>query len=247
MAAKRIRWECPHGLHPGVLASSRPRKNATARYCLPCSEEAGVLVERTAPALERKRNAKAAVREQRAQAQRENEQRARELAHKVPVIDAAGNELVLDAGELLARAWKTRELRSQQRDAWRHSKRLPPVPELVVRRGTERAQRARINMERGDPIRLRDAMSGHAAYAGDRIVVTCGPGLGEEWLRAIMVHEAAHAACPLDTRHGARWRSAYVRAVRELYPEVELAPLPELDPRAWRLDEQIAEAIYGCA
>lgn len=64
---KRVRWECPNGEHAGVLGSTRPPKDSIVRYCLPCSEATGRLVERVAPALERKRAAKTAARKTRAQ------------------------------------------------------------------------------------------------------------------------------------------------------------------------------------
>lgn len=54
----RKRWICPL-CENGVLAPSRPRKNNVLRYCLPCSEKTGKLVERTCPALDAKREAKA--------------------------------------------------------------------------------------------------------------------------------------------------------------------------------------------
>lgn len=54
---KRIRWQCPAGKHPGELGLRQPRKDATVRYCLPCSVETGRLVRRVAPALERTRAA----------------------------------------------------------------------------------------------------------------------------------------------------------------------------------------------
>jgi hypothetical protein len=70
---KRVRWECPNGEHPGVLGSTRPPKDSIVRYCLPCSEASGRLVERVAPALERKRAAKTAARKTKAQKQQERE------------------------------------------------------------------------------------------------------------------------------------------------------------------------------
>lgn len=250
-AAKRVRWECAEGLHPGVLGSTRPRSNSIVRYCLPCSENAGVLIERVAPALERQRNAKTAMREQRRRTERERAVEAKARALIVPVIDENGVGFDLDAGVLLREAWRTSELRSQQRDAWPKSKFPPPLPELVIRRG--KAGRGRDSEERrawivspdsrSNPIRLRDTMSGHAAYDGSRIVLTARPDLGAEWLRAIVVHEAAHAACPVDAQHGPRWRTAYVRAIREIYPGLPLAPLPDLPAPNWRLDEEIAEAL----
>jgi predicted SprT family Zn-dependent metalloprotease len=52
---KQVRWKCAICNH-GLLAPSKPRKNDVRRYCLPCSEETGKLVERVAPALEKKRS-----------------------------------------------------------------------------------------------------------------------------------------------------------------------------------------------
>jgi hypothetical protein len=56
--SKRYRWICPQ-CSTGKLLGKAPRKNATARFCIPCSESTGYLVERTCPALDRKRAQKA--------------------------------------------------------------------------------------------------------------------------------------------------------------------------------------------
>lgn len=71
-----VRWQCPNGC-PGVLGPQRPRKNNIVRYCLPCSAEAGVLVERSAPSVERKREARSEVTAERRKrkADRERERR----------------------------------------------------------------------------------------------------------------------------------------------------------------------------
>lgn len=53
-----VRWTCPNDLHPGVLGPSKPRRDNLCRYCLPCSEKVGKLVERVVPKLEAKREAK---------------------------------------------------------------------------------------------------------------------------------------------------------------------------------------------
>ena len=55
----RVRWTCPSPDHPGVLAPARLRKVDVRRYCLPCSEAAGILVEREAPRLSRRRDERA--------------------------------------------------------------------------------------------------------------------------------------------------------------------------------------------
>lgn len=246
--AKQVRWECPNGLHPGKLGVSRPRKNASVRFCFSCSEEAGVLVERVSPAIERKRNAKASAAAERQQRKREAEKVARANRHKVTVLGSAGGEVVLDLGVLLAEAWRTRVLRDEQRDAFL---KLPAaVPELIVRRGAPDAGRPQRRVERGLhaeslPIRARDGLSGHAKGSGDEIVMTIRPNCGEEWARAVVIHEAAHAAAPAHVSHGSRWKRAYVRTVQACYPSVVLPSMVELDGlAAWQLDEVIAAAIH---
>jgi hypothetical protein len=81
-AAKRFRWECPEGKHPGVLAPSRLRQKDVRRYCLPCSTASGVLVERTCSAVERKRSARReSVEEKRRRAkERQRDQAASSVA-----------------------------------------------------------------------------------------------------------------------------------------------------------------------
>ena len=54
MATQNVRWKC-EVCNSGLLAPSRPRMNDVRRYCLPCSADTGKLVQRIAPALEKKR------------------------------------------------------------------------------------------------------------------------------------------------------------------------------------------------
>lgn len=54
---RRRRWICERCDRPGVNAPGRMRRDDVRRYCLPCSEETGRLVERLCPALEAKRAA----------------------------------------------------------------------------------------------------------------------------------------------------------------------------------------------
>jgi hypothetical protein len=60
---KQIRWKCEQCGH-GLLAPSRPRKNDVRRYCLTCSAKRGILVERVAPALQKKSERKQTQRKQ---------------------------------------------------------------------------------------------------------------------------------------------------------------------------------------
>lgn len=74
---KRYRWICPE-CSTGKLLGAAPRKNATERFCLPCSESTGHLVERTCPTLDRKRAQKAEKRFEKASRDRAKEKAARE-------------------------------------------------------------------------------------------------------------------------------------------------------------------------
>lgn len=80
---KNYRWVCPN-CGKGKLAPSRLRKIDVRRYCLPCSEKAGVLVERSVPVLEKKRAEKRqraqakAARKAKAKRERERPRRERE-------------------------------------------------------------------------------------------------------------------------------------------------------------------------
>lgn len=51
------KWTCPR-CEDTILAPDRPRKDDVRRYCLPCSEKTGRLVERACPARERERERK---------------------------------------------------------------------------------------------------------------------------------------------------------------------------------------------
>jgi len=82
----RVRWNCPNGC-PGVLGPSRPRMNNICRYCLPCSQTAGILVERGAPALNQKRM-KTAKRHKEKKQSAANREEARELErHSIAGLD----------------------------------------------------------------------------------------------------------------------------------------------------------------
>ncbi len=229
-----IRWVCP-ACGSGVNAPERPRKNDVRRYCLTCSAASGWLVERTAPSLERKRARKTAVAKERRQAQVQREREEREAAGWVEVVDAEGEAFSLDARALLREAWNSRALRNARSDHSRFA--YMPLPRLTIRRGSPEGGRAALTRNRPG-IRARDTISGHAKTHGDQIVLTIAPGGGHEWLRAIVVHEAAHMAVP-HGRHGAAWRRAYLRAVRELYG---VDDVPN-EGAAWRLDEMVAESI----
>lgn len=245
-ASRRVRWECPSGEHPAVLGSTRPRKNAVVRFCIPCSMEAGVLVERRAPALERGRVAKQAARGAKQQREREQAREAAARACVVSVLPIAGypstDTIELDLRALLREAWATRAMRDARQD-WTGGRRrgvwaAHAVPELTVRRGSARAVRAQVRR----PERERDRTSGHAKVGENEIVLTIGPGCGEEWARAVVVHEAAHQAVEPGESHSHRWQRVYIAAMRELYG---VAPARVGELSNWRLDEWIARALLN--
>lgn len=64
------RWECPRCDRPGVLGPGRMRKDDIRRFCVPCSEDTGRLVARACPALDRQRERKAAIQQEKRQAAR---------------------------------------------------------------------------------------------------------------------------------------------------------------------------------
>lgn len=73
---KQVRWKC-ETCDNGLLAPSRPRRNDVRRYCLPCSAKRGTLVERIAPALEKKREQRTAL------VQQKNKEKRIQVAKKL--------------------------------------------------------------------------------------------------------------------------------------------------------------------
>ena len=73
---KRWTWRCGNEDHPGVFAPSRLAKDDLRRYCIPCSEKRGKLVEREMLARETRQ-------EKRRQRQREERVRRRSLERRV--------------------------------------------------------------------------------------------------------------------------------------------------------------------
>lgn len=109
--AKRVRWECPAGEHPGVLGSTRPLADATVRYCLPCSEAEGRLVKRVAPALERKRAAKTAVATERRKSKAEREREAKRAERVLVVREVDGSLGEVDVRRTVDRMMRLPALR----------------------------------------------------------------------------------------------------------------------------------------
>lgn len=99
-AARRTRWVCPE-CGDGRLGPTKPRKNNVVRYCLPCSEKAGVLVERETPALTKRREAQAEAAKAK-RVKREQRRKATEHARThVTLWDAAGRIVEVNPDEAI--------------------------------------------------------------------------------------------------------------------------------------------------
>jgi hypothetical protein len=146
-----------------VLGSTRPPKDATVRFCLPCSEERGRLVKRVAPALERKRASRAALTASKAQAKAERERQAKVAAVSAKVTD---RDEPVRIDKLLERVWAL-----PTRKAELPGRTTPP--ELLVRRGSK------------------SYTTGHCWYGADYITVTVGRVDYAEAV-GVVIHEAAH-------------------------------------------------------
>ena len=157
------RWICPL-CGSGLNGPERPRKDDARRYCLTCTAETGRLVERTSPALERKRAQGAGRAAELRQRKRERESLAKIEALSAPVrVDGALRKIRID--RLLDEIWKL-PTRTQEAPG-------AQVPLITVRRGKK------------------GHASGRCAY-GHRIVVTIGQvDLAEA--TGLVIHEAAHA------------------------------------------------------
>lgn len=164
------RWECPNGRHPGVLGPERPRRDDVRRYCLPCSEATGRLVERTAPAVEKAR----AERAERSAAKRSTATQ-RAAAAELTARSAGGIDLQAEA----ARFWRLPVLREA-----RGGRATAPLPTITWRR----ARNGKAHT------------SGHIDGWRKHVVVTIGTDVGgavetvlHELVHASLPYSAGHS------------------------------------------------------
>lgn len=212
-AARRVRWECPNGKHPAVLASTRPLKDATARYCLPCSEATGRLVPRVAPALETKRAAAALRAQTKAQRARDRARAAARAQRYVTVLEADGTLGELDVAKTLAKM-----------------QRLPAVVDAAGR------ARWRVN----EPVdftlhRRTDKHRSGNAVSGGEIHLTLGPDPPRECVEELILHELLHYVLPGGAGHGREFRGALIRAAKRWWPGVQ----PVWEGHVYRMDADI--------
>jgi len=108
---KNRRWLCPY-CNNGKMAPSRLRKIDVRRFCLPCSEKGGLLIERISPALSKKKRAsvdKAKAKRNRAAATRQKHKEAEALRW---IVEGEDLKPVLQKFVRLA-AWRTKRANRQ--------------------------------------------------------------------------------------------------------------------------------------
>lgn len=199
---KRVRWDCPNGKHPGVLGPSRPRQDNIVRYCLPCSEAAGRLVERTAPALERQRQATAERAAETAKAKRR-----REAARRQAAKERETERFTVEGVDLRDEMRRLARLRAFGGARGKLARQLPEF--TVSRRSSEPQSRY-----------------GTAWPWEWRIHMALWPGLSLTDARETLVHELTHLHVGSDRSdthrwHGEQFRDTMRRAFREAYgPDV---------------------------
>jgi len=194
------------------------------RFCLACSERTGELVERSCPALERRRQAKADARaakdkRRRAAARREHAARTERNAARRSAAAAARLEAAGDLQVELERLWPiARALSSRDdRDA---------LPEFAQRR-------------RGDRY-----VSGHAYYEGrGRIVVSVGDDADVASAYGVLAHEVAHLMVPDTEHHGPAFWMYLVALVREAYGAApDLSGQPQAHGKQLIIEQSIRDA-----
>jgi hypothetical protein len=197
---ERHRWVCPN-CGDGVLLGARPRRNATARFCLPCSKQASVLVERGCPVLKRKRAQKRDVRETKRKRQ---QAKAREL-------------------ETVSGLHVPTELRKICRTLTR--RRVFPRGlgggediELDLRiRRVKKPRPARVGKEMWARYveGIETYRSGRAN--GFRVVLELGCRCPRHLVLALLLHELCHVAAPAGERHGDHFATLLAEGAKELW------------------------------
>lgn len=188
MAPPRRRWVCP-SCGSGVNAPERPRRDDVRRYCLDCSAETGRLVERTCPALEKKRQTAREKRAARTITNREREAEAELAARSVGDFD------------LLAEAKRIWNLPTMKELRGRGSR---PFPEIEWRRSAHKARTS------GHCWFWAGSRLGQ-----DRIVITIGRD--SYGAVATVIHELVHAVS--HEKHSRRFWTTMRCVAKEAFPE----------------------------
>jgi len=170
------------------------------RYCLPCSQRAGVLVERTVPSRDAERA-------------RTNEQRKKHEAEAREKIAAKrGVYAQTERGQLEAFARRALKLEAFETARVETFKiRLARARPGSFMRSHADGTTEVVQFQRST------SSSGHA-YGKRRFVVTAGSDRGDAF--ATILHEIAHCAAGYEGGpHGDGWRSVFASGVHELTGE----------------------------
>lgn len=182
------RWTCPNGKHPAVLAPTKPRRDDVRRYCLPCSEAKGRLVQRVAPTLE---------------ARRECAEEKRKLAAKVKTERTREEETayyMVHGVDLRAELKKLFASKIAKQYAHQMRRHFTVMPEIVVRtRSTPNVRRY-----------------GVAYTSRHQILINRIPGHDQHMVRETLAHELAHILTP-GHGHDHVWKSVFRQLVEEVY------------------------------
>lgn len=202
------RWSCPK-CGKGKLAPGKPRRDDVRRYCLPCSEKIGRLVERTCAALEAARAARATARKTRAAKARERAKTQRAVA-----AETSTARLTVDGAYLpdfVRPYWRI--LCEEARKAAPAGTFIPAhdaPPALEVARSTREHHYRGLGSRR-------------------RAFVRFGPGIDKARALVVLLHELAHGACAALNRaeggHGPTFRKTLRNAAARLWGVEVLIPL----------------------
>jgi hypothetical protein len=204
-AATRVRWECPTGRHPSKLGPRRPRLDDVVRYCLPCSEGTGRLVQRIAPALERARAAGVERAKARSARRRQSDATARQRA-----VEAETERYTIEGVDLRDEVKRLCRLRAFGGSRGPLARR-PPRFHVAVRQQHPRS------------------LYGTAWPDRWEFHIIRYPGITLADVRETIVHELAHLVAGYDRSdarrwHGERWRQLMRRAFAEAYGPDVIAP-----------------------
>lgn len=197
--SKRHRWQCPQ-CGSGVLLGSRPRKDATARFCLACSERTGTLVPRVCAALEKRRERKRDVREKKT---REKRERTRE-AETVSGVHLPSE--ILRICRVL--------LRAKVFPRW-----MTDPTQLEIKLKIVRAKKTRsvCNPEAWQRWLDQQETRANGSANGFGIKLNVGCRCPAWKIEALLLHELCHVAAPASEHHGDRFATLLVEGARELW------------------------------
>jgi hypothetical protein len=174
--AKQVRWKCSL-CDDGLLAPTRPRKNDVRRYCLPCSAKSGRLVDRVAPSLEKKREKRTAIVEQKNKEKRVRVAKKLQPTKEQQRIDRLRAKMIHKEAE---RIWELMK-------PYHKGKRLPNI---VIAKGQNRGRQY-----------------GHAESWANRIQVNVDRQQSvsrSKRVWEVLAHELCHCAVPPIMRNGVR-------------------------------------------